>query len=225
LGLPIVFADARKCTRLFAWGTLDKLVVNGSTKFTVTQLYSVGGANRESLNVLSTGASIPASHMRPYVICKTPSFLQALAQKPKVLSVSSETLADLQQFRGSDGAMLDIDTMDISASQGRRRLVLHLRLERNRRLIESKKKHVRRMLGALACEVCEFDFGKIYGLLGESFCEVHHRKPLSQAIGKRVTNLKDLAIVRSNCHRMLHHRGHLLSINNLRRILARSASS
>jgi|SRR5579863_7982763 len=38
LKLPIVFADARECTKLIAWSTLDKLVVNGSTKFTVTHL-------------------------------------------------------------------------------------------------------------------------------------------------------------------------------------------
>src|SRR5713226_2188362 len=59
LRLPIVFADARKCTKLIAWSTVDKLVVNGSTKFTVTHLYNLGSANRKSLIVLSTGAPIP----------------------------------------------------------------------------------------------------------------------------------------------------------------------
>jgi 5-methylcytosine-specific restriction protein A len=136
-----------------------------------------------------------------------------------------EVWPDLQQIAGGNGAILDIDTMDISASEGRRRLVLHLRIERNRQLIETKKENVRRTLGTLACEVCQFDFEKIYGLLGEGFCEVHHRRPLSRALGKRVTSLKDLAVVCSNCHRMLHHGGRLISIKNLRRILTRAASS
>ena len=110
-----------------------------------------------------------------------------------------EVWPDLQQVAGGNGAILDIDTMDISASEGRQRFVLHLRIERNRQLIETKKKNVRRTLGTLSCEVRQFDFEKIYGLLGEGFCEVHHRKPLSRALGKRVTNLKDLAVVCSNC--------------------------
>jgi HNH endonuclease len=62
----------------------------------------------------------------------------------------------------------------------------------------------------------------LHGLLGKHFCEVHHRKELSQSDGERTTRLKDLAIICSNCHRMLHCGGDVSSIQQLRTILARA---
>ena len=96
----------------------------------------------------------------------------------------------------------------------------HLRLERDRGLVEAKKRAVFDANGNLACEVCRFDFQKCYGSLGEGFCEVHHRKILSKTVGERVTNLDELAVVCSNCHRMLHRSGRLISIEKLRLILS-----
>lgn len=74
--------------------------------------------------------------------------------------------------------------------------------------------------GSLACEVCAFDFVKHYGKLGEGFCEVHHRKLLATTVVERVTNLEDLAVVCSNCHRMLHREGKLISVAKLRLMLS-----
>jgi 5-methylcytosine-specific restriction protein A len=68
-------------------------------------------------------------------------------------------------------------------------------------------------MGRLACEVCNFDFGVVYGELGTGFAECHHKLPLSE--GVRRTRLEDLAIVCSNCHRMLHRRSLSLSIEQL----------
>ncbi len=44
----------------------------------------------------------------------------------------------------------------------------------------------------LECEVCRFDFAKEYGELGEWFCEVHHRIPLSEVDGPITPQLDDL---------------------------------
>jgi 5-methylcytosine-specific restriction protein A len=52
--------------------------------------------------------------------------------------------------------------------------------------------------------VCGFDFAGVYGPRGSNFCEVHHLKPLSDVHSEVETRLQDLAIVCSNCHRMLH---------------------
>ena len=112
----------------------------------------------------------------------------------------------------------DLDLLDLSGREGARHLVTHLRLERDRRLVEKKKRAVLRVQGKLACEVCGFDFGAHYGPLGTGFCEVHHCKILSKTEGERVTRLKDLAIVCSNCHRMLHRGDSVVSIARLRRI-------
>jgi hypothetical protein len=90
-----------------------------------------------------------------------------------------------------------------SSTEGQRKLVMHIRYERDPRIVESKKRAVRSLRGSLACEICDFDFG-LYKGIGEGFCEVHHKRPLSQANGRIQTRLKDLAIVCSNCHRMIH---------------------
>ena len=88
--------------------------------------------------------------------------------------------------------------------EGRTRLVLHRKIERSPELARRKKESVQREVGCLACECCGFDFVSFYGQVGEGFIEVHHRRPLHTLTEVTVTTLEDLALVCSNCHRMLH---------------------
>jgi len=88
-----------------------------------------------------------------------------------------------------------------AVTEGGRRIVRHLRLERNRQIIEKKKRLAR---SHLECEACNFNFEKVYGPRGKEFCEVHHVLPLAENDQPVETRLKDLAIVCANCHRMLH---------------------
>lgn len=94
----------------------------------------------------------------------------------------------------------------ISAVEGRELLRLHRARERNQAIVAQKKKTAMKLHGSLACEVCGFDFAAVYGTLGNGFAECHHIQPLWQTIDERETTLDDLAIVCSNCHRMLHRR-------------------
>ena len=64
--------------------------------------------------------------------------------------------------------------------------------------------------------MCDFDFHNFYGELGKGFIEAHHRIPLSDIDGESKTELKDLALVCSNCHRMLHRKIDTMSINDLK---------
>ena len=127
---------------------------------------------------------------------------------------------DMRAGIDDSAAIPDVDSLDVSAEEGARRLVLHLRIERDRRLVEAKKRSVLSTVGFLECEVCEFDFRKVYGKLGDRFCEVHHRRGLSERSGARITKLSDLAVVCSNCHRMLHRMARAMSIEKLRRALS-----
>ena len=95
---------------------------------------------------------------------------------------------------------------------------LHRRDERDPKLIAEKKKAAK-AAGALACEVCEFDFGKRYGELGLDFIEVHHVKPVHQMKPGSKTKLADLALLCSNCHRMAHRKRMPLSLVELRAAL------
>ncbi len=71
------------------------------------------------------------------------------------------------------------------------------------------------------CQVCDLAFEERYGELGEGFIEVHHLKPLADYEGEVTVDPRDdMAVVCSNCHRMLH-RGPKgpLTVEELRRLL------
>ena len=91
--------------------------------------------------------------------------------------------------------------------EGRRIERLHKRRERSSRVVrEAKERHARANNGSLPCEVCGFDFQKMYGDRGKHFIEAHHKVPLSELKEDQIaeTLVDDLALVCANCHRMLH---------------------
>jgi 5-methylcytosine-specific restriction enzyme A len=95
------------------------------------------------------------------------------------------------------------DDDDFEAEEGRLLTRLHVRRERNASIVRRKKEAEMRMHGRLVCEICGFDFASRYGDLGTGFIEAHHILPLAAA-RPATTRLADLALVCSNCHRMLH---------------------
>jgi 5-methylcytosine-specific restriction protein A len=91
---------------------------------------------------------------------------------------------------------------------------LHKRYERDPRLVAEKRKAAK-AVGKLSCEVCGFDFEAAYGALGAEFIEVHHTKPVHLMKPGSKTQLADLALLCSNCHRMAHRKRVPLSIAEL----------
>ncbi len=69
-----------------------------------------------------------------------------------------------------------------------------------------KKAFANENQGQIFCEVCTFDFSKVYpsALVGDGFIEVHHLTPLFADSQPRKTTLNDLLLICSNCHRMVH---------------------
>jgi 5-methylcytosine-specific restriction enzyme A len=98
----------------------------------------------------------------------------------------------------------DLDTENISVTEGGIVLREHLRRERNPELRRKKLVDIKRRGLPIACEVCAFDFGRFYGPHGLDYIEVHHRTPLHVS-SETQTKLGGLALVCSNCHRMIHH--------------------
>ncbi len=90
------------------------------------------------------------------------------------------------------------------ASEGRILTRYHLFRERNHELVKAKKQNVLRNAGRLVCEACGFDFAEKYGKRGKGFIECHHLKPVSELKPGNKTRLNDLALLCSNCHRMVH---------------------
>lgn len=101
--------------------------------------------------------------------------------------------------------------------EGDVKLVLHFRRERDPAIRRSKLAAVLEATGALACEVCGFDFADRYGETGRGFAECHHLRPLAE--GGREARLEDLAVVCANCHRMVHSTAVPLEIDVLRGLL------
>ena len=106
-----------------------------------------------------------------------------------------------------------------SYPEGRAAYRLHRKLERDCKLAKRAKRKRLEEVGFLACDVCKFDFEGRFGPLGSGFVEAHHTRPVSELNGKAKTKIGDLALVCSNCHRMLHRGSRLLSLKDLRELI------
>jgi 5-methylcytosine-specific restriction protein A len=108
------------------------------------------------------------------------------------------------------------------AQEGRILTRIHRSRERNQKLVAKRKAQRREECdGALKCEACDFDFVVKYGNRGDGFAECHHKIPLAES-GATKTRLDDLAILCANCHRMIHVRKPMLSVEELRSLIINS---
>jgi len=137
------------------------------------------------------------------------------ARNPEVASV----WADLATTGTDASPLADVDETAVRAGGIRARL--HLDRERDKGIIERKRRSVLNGGRCLVCEVCGFDFAEKYGERGEGFCEVHHTRPLADSGATRETRLEDLAVVCSNCHRMIHRARPWPSVAALRKVVVR----
>lgn len=119
----------------------------------------------------------------------------------------------------------EVPTSDEEFREGRLLTALHKRRERNSAAVRRKKASVLAATGGLACEACGFDFEAVYGKLGHGFAECHHTVPLSELAAAGSTRLSDLAIVCANCHRMIHQPRPVMSVEELRSLLAVAAGA
>jgi len=95
---------------------------------------------------------------------------------------------------------------------------LHKSKERNRELVKLAKELHLKNDAMLSCQICNFSFATHYGDLGKGFIEAHHIFPISQLTEETKTKIEDLALVCSNCHRMLHRKRPWLTTENLKAI-------
>ena len=125
----------------------------------------------------------------------------------------------LKLIGASEAEILAFDDVEFEASEGRIMTRVHISRERNSTLVKKKKAVALRQHGCLACEVCGFDFLQTYGERGREFIECHHTLPISSLGEHGKTSLKDLALVCSNCHRMIHARRPWWSIDDAKAAL------
>ena len=138
--------------------------------------------------------------------------LQRVSKAIRALVSSDESLSP-QEVTASD---------EEEGEEGQLLTGLHRYWERNTKLVKRKKKKVLEERQALICEACGFDFQTVYGDRGHGFIECHHTKPLSELKIGVTTKLAELALVCSNCHRMIHKQRPWLSVDELRQLIDQS---
>ncbi len=90
--------------------------------------------------------------------------------------------------------------------------------ERDPKLRQQKIALSRKTRGSIACEVCAFDFERVYPGRGDGYVEVHHVTPL-HTTGAKMNGIDDLILLCANCHRMIHRPPNWLTPDELRAIV------
>jgi len=148
----------------------------------------------------------------------TQAVVQAFIADPDAMHELAEAIRAAIDDPTPTPAPVDIDE-DETFAEGRPFERRHIARERDRRARAKKIAHARRTLGFVRCEACGFDFEATYGERGRDFIECHHRNPLSVS-GPSMTSLADLALLCSNCHRMIHRAAPWLTVEQLTELIA-----
>ncbi len=136
--------------------------------------------------------------------------LRRIASEIRIAAKDRELRLDIYKIEEDEQTLTD------SVTEGQVLYKLHKVRERSPEIVDRKKKQVLKKTGKLDCEVCSFNFEKFYGEYGRGYIECHHRTPLFLFSATTRTKLDDLALVCSNCHRILHRRMENTSIDQLR---------
>jgi len=112
-------------------------------------------------------------------------------------------ILNLYNAKGKDKNPSLIDDFEPTVIEGKSKLAHHMRYERNSKLVRKIKEAAIKSNPMLNCDVCGFSFFEKYGVIGQGFIEAHHKNPLSKTKETKTTK-KDIALVCSNCHRMIH---------------------
>ncbi|MFF0397418.1 HNH endonuclease [Streptomyces sp. NPDC005248] len=151
--------------------------------------------------------------------------LAEFRERPEQMSAAAQRIREAAAAGAFDGLPpADNDELDdYSAPEGRLLLRRHLTRERSRALRTKKIDSALRKQPRISCEVCDFDFEQVYGERGIRYIECHHVVPL-HAAGEGLTKLSDLALICSNCHRMIHRTAPWPTPPELRELVQQRAS-
>ena len=92
---------------------------------------------------------------------------------------------------------------------------VHRSRERNKKLVDEVKKRALKTHGKLSCSACGFEFSKAYGAKYAHIIDCHHTKPVHTLADGSRTNIRDLVLLCSNCHRVIHSRRQWLTVAEL----------
>jgi 5-methylcytosine-specific restriction protein A len=137
-----------------------------------------------------------------------------LANPVKMRAEAIAIQAAVQRWSHNAPTIPDPDVAEHAGEEGGVLLKEHLRRERDTTLKPRKIAQAKKWGIPIACEACGFNFLKVYGPRGRDYIECHHRIPLHVS-GPVKTQLEDLALICSNCHRMVHRSHPWLTVEQL----------
>jgi 5-methylcytosine-specific restriction protein A len=138
------------------------------------------------------------------------SRLHQIANEIRKVSDNPEISHEISKIENDEISETD------SVKEGQVLYKLHKVRERDKKIIEAKKKKVLKEKGKLTCEACDFDFEKTYGKIGKGYIECHHLIPLANFEVNKETRLEDLALLCSNCHKMIHKDSSIATIKDFK---------
>ena len=120
------------------------------------------------------------------------------------------TLHDLSVFK---------EKGSIAFSEGKLSYKIHKKRERSSEVTKKAKELFKeKHNGRVFCEACGFNFESFYGERGIDFIEGHHRVPISKMSENDKTKVEDIALLCSNCHRIIHKKP-FISVDELSEII------
>ena len=161
------------------------------------------------------------SYPPKYVISLAIRFAPNVEYRPEFNAVEAKNYFITRKYKIIDrhkkaASAIVLENDESTFPEGRAKYRLHRTLERDSKIVRKKKARRLADTGSLQCDVCSLDFKETYGSRGEGFIEAHHKTPVATLDGAAKTKLSDLALVCSNCHRMLHRGTPMLSVDELR---------
>jgi len=129
-------------------------------------------------------------------------------------SINSEKLLSIEESV-SELPLIE-ENEELTFPEGKEKFTLHKSKERNKVLFRKAKELYFKKDNNLSCQICGFSFFDKYGEIGKGFIEAHHTFPISELKEETNTEIEDLAMLCSNCHRMVHRQRPWLTIELLK---------
>ena len=156
---------------------------------------------------------IPYSSFKQF--CEINSYGAITTLSDEKCAMLEQLVSDYSNVKVTEESVVVIP--DSTYTEGRRVEIYGHKYERDAKV---RKAFLNTQKKPYHCEVCGFDFEKIYGELGKDYIEVHHRTPLFVNDVEQEIHMTDLACLCSNCHRMIHRkRGKIMTVEELRAVV------
>ncbi len=162
-------------------------------------------------------------HIKNAIVLPQPVAIAESLFKSSNYHLTRPTAVDAETFQGLRALANEVASLEdddqAAFPEGREMWLTHKARERSPAVVHAAKARFFREHGKFLCQACGFDFQDFYGEIGKGFIEAHHTIPVSELRPASKTRSADIALVCSNCHRMLHRQRPWVTMSLLKTLL------